>query len=105
MEIYFKENTLANLYEGNDDYHLYSTEFIYQFIKAVKKIHSVTVVDKLNQYISLQYQKQWRASKKFGSILINDHYRLVFEELITDTNLVEIHLLSIVETSKYYLAV
>jgi plasmid maintenance system killer protein len=107
MEIYFKGTALGDLYEGkgtDETKRCYPPDFSKQFIKAVKKIHSVTSVYKLNQFVSLQYQKHPGYGKNLGSILINKHYRLIFEEIITRTESVEIHLVSILETSKYHLA-
>lgn len=105
MDISFSEPKLAALYEGQkvtDKNFRFPPELIRQYIKTVKKLESVTRIEQLFQFSSLNYEKLKGDLKGFSSVRINKQYRLIFQEIQSDDAPFEIVLLDIVEISNHY---
>jgi proteic killer suppression protein len=105
MEIYFNSQLLINLYEGNkvtDKEFRSNPTLVKQYIKTVKKLQAVIKVEELYQFAGLNYEKLKGNLKGYSSVRINIQYRLIFEEIASDTAPVEIVLFKLEEISKHY---
>jgi proteic killer suppression protein len=105
MEISFKDSKLSDLYEGKkvkDKHYRYSSELINQYIKTIRKLDSITKIEQLYQYTSLNYEKLKGNLKGYSSVRINKQYRLIFEEILSEEEPFEVKLLAIEEISNHY---
>ena len=105
MEIQFNNQLLIDLYEGNkvtDKEFRSNPNLIKQFIKTINKLRSVNKVEELFQFAGLNYEKLKGNLKGFSSVRINKQYRLIFEEVTSNTEPFEVVLFKIEEISKHY---
>ena len=105
MDIHFNNQLLIDLYEGNK---VKNKEFrsnpnlIKQYIKTVNKLRAVAKVEELYQFAGLNYEKLKGNLKGYSSVRINIQYRLIFEEVASNTEPFEVILFKLEEISKHY---
>jgi len=105
MDISFNDQLLIDLYEGNkvkDKQFRSNPTLVKQYIKTVNKLKSVQKVEQLFQFAGLNYEKLKGNMKGYSSVRINNQYRLIFEEVASDNEPIEIILFKLEEISKHY---
>jgi proteic killer suppression protein len=104
MDIEFKDQELADLYEGRIKGGSigYDKPLVNQFIKTIKMLQSVDKIEQLSTYNGLHYEKLKGSRKGYSSVRINQKYRLIFEEIFSDDIPPVVNLLSIDEISNHY---
>ena len=105
MEIDFKDEELADLFEGKkvkNKRYKSNQQLIRQYVKTVKKLMAANRIEDLLQSTSLNYEKLGGNRSGTSSVKINLQYRLLFSELTNEENPPEVILLSIEEISKHY---
>lgn len=105
MEISFKTQLLADLYEGKK---VQNKEFrsnpalIKQYVKTVQRLMAVNKIEQLYQYAGLNYEKLKGNLKGLSSVRVNNQYRLIFLEVREEEEPFEVVLLEIEELSNHY---
>lgn len=105
MEIVFNNQLLIDLYVGNkvtDKQFRSNSALIKQYIKTVKKLESVQKPEQLFQYHGLNYEKLKGKRAGQSSVRINQQYRLIFEEIVSEKEPFEIIIFKLEEISKHY---
>ncbi|MCX2478565.1 type II toxin-antitoxin system RelE/ParE family toxin [Pedobacter sp. MC2016-15] len=105
MEISFKTQLLADLYEGKkvtDKNFKSNPSLVLQYIKTIRKLESLSNIEQAYQYKSLRYEKLIGDLKGKSSVSVNMQFRIIFEEIASENEPCEIILLSIEELSKHY---
>ena len=105
MEIEFKDQELADLYEGkkikNKNFKS-NPQLVSQFVKVVGKLHSAIKIEDLYQIKSLQYEVLIGDRKGHSSVRINEKYRMIFEEIREENDPYEVKVIAIEEISNHY---
>ena len=105
MEIAFNHQELADLYEGTETV---SREFrsnqplINQYIKTINRLRAVDRVEQLHQFHGLNYKRLSGDRDGYSSVRINQKYRLIFEEVLSETEPIRVVLFAIEEISNHY---
>lgn len=102
MEIVFKTQLLANLYENKkvDDKRFKSNvNLVKSYIRTVNKLKSASKVEQLYQMTSLNYEALSGDRNGFYSVRINDQYRIIFEEVKENE---KVKVLALEEISNHY---
>lgn len=105
MEISFKTQLLADLYEGKkvkDKAFKSNPSLITQYIKTINKLRALQNIEQAFQYKTLRYEKLSGNLKGKSSVSVNMQYRIIFEEVASNAEPHEIILLEIEELSKHY---
>ena len=105
MEITFKTQILADLYEGKkvkDKRFKLQPQIIKQYIKTLNKLLSLEKIEQAFQYNTLRYEKLSGNLKGKSSVSVNMQYRIIFQEVASETAPFEIILLDIEELSNHY---
>lgn len=105
MEIHFKTQLLADLYEGikvKDKEFRSNPSLIKQYVKTINKLRAANKIEQLFQINSLSYEKLRGNRLGFSSVRVNQQYRIIFQEIKTETEPFEIIVLEIEELSKHY---
>jgi len=105
MEVEYNQQYLADLYEEkkvSDKRFKSNPQLVKQYIKTVNKLKSVQKVEQLFQFAGLNYEKLKGNMKGYSSVRINNQYRLIFEEVASDNEPIEIILFKLEEISKHY---
>lgn len=105
MEIDFKDERLKRLYQGEkitDKSYRFPPQLISQFLKTIQKLIAAERIEQLFQFHSLNYEKLKGSLKGKSSVRINKQYRLIFEEVLNDSDPPKVILLLIDEISKHY---
>ena len=96
---------LIDLYEGNkikDKQFRSNPSLVKQEIKTVNRLASVEKVEQLFQYAGLNYEKLKGNLKGYSSVIINNQYRLIFEEVAAEEEPFQIVLFKLEEISNHY---
>lgn len=105
MEIIFGSQLLIDLYEGtknNDKQFRSNPTLVKQYIKTVNNLKAIEKVTQLYQFKNLNYEKLKGGLKIYSSVRINKQYRLIFEELSSSDQPLEIIIFKLEEISKHY---
>lgn len=109
MEIEFKHQSLADLYENKptkDKMFKSNDKLIGKYIKTVNKLKVATRIEDLYQLHSLNYEKLRGELSGHSSVRIDDKYRLIFEEITSTPEqegvITPIVILRIEEISNHY---
>lgn len=105
MEIDFKVEQLKRLYQGEkvtDKKYRFPPQLISQYLKTIQKLRAAVRIEQLSQFNSLNYEKLKGNLKGKSSVRINKQYRLIFEEVLSDSDPPKVILLLIEEISKHY---
>lgn len=105
MEVSFKSQLLADLYEGKkvkDKEFRSNPNLIKQYVKTVDRLKAVEKIEQLFQFAGLNYEKLKGDLKGSSSVRVNNQYRLIFQEILSDEEPFEVVLLEIEELSNHY---
>ncbi|TDG35370.1 hypothetical protein EZJ43_13790 [Pedobacter changchengzhani] len=105
MEITFKNILLANLYEGKkvkDKKFQFQPQIVKQYIKTLNILRSLDKIEQAYQYNTLRYEKLSGNLKGKSSVSVNMQYRVIFQEIASETEPFEIILLDIEDLSNHY---
>lgn len=105
MDITFKTQLLADLYEGKkvtDKAYKSNPALVKQYIKTINKLKSLTSIEQAFQFNTLRYEKLLGNLSGKSSVRVNMQFRIIFEEIVHTDEPFEIILLSIEELSKHY---
>ncbi|WP_069660200.1 type II toxin-antitoxin system RelE/ParE family toxin [Arcticibacter eurypsychrophilus] len=105
MEITFKEQSLADLYEGKkvrDKRFQFQPQVIKQYIKTLNKLRSLDNIEQAFQYNTLRYEKLSGNLKGKSSVSVNMQYRIIFQEIASEKAPFEIILIDIEALNNHY---
>jgi proteic killer suppression protein len=105
MDINFQNQLLADLYEGkkvNDKRFKSNPTLVKQYVKTVNKLFAINHIEDLYVLISLNYEKLSGDRIGQSSVRINDQFRLIFEEILSDTEPYQVIMLALEEISNHY---
>jgi proteic killer suppression protein len=105
MEIKFKKEYLADIYQGNTSkYKEYKSNkaLVNQYIKVINKLKSITKKEQLYQIKSLRYEKLTGDLKGLSAVSVNMQYRIIFTEVASSSDELTIDIFEIEELSKHY---
>lgn len=105
MEILFRNQLLSDLYEGkkvNDNRFKSNPTVVKQYIKTVNKLSAVNNIEDMYSLQSLKYEKLTGDRKGQSSVRINEQYRLIFEEILSDKEPFQVEIFALEEISNHY---
>lgn len=105
MEIKFQKEYLSDLYQGNTKpYKEYKSnpQLVKQYVKTINTLKSVTRIEQLYQIKSLHYEKKIGNLNSVSAVYVNKQYRILFNEIASDTDNLKIDVLEIEDLSKHY---
>ena len=105
MEISFKDQELADLYEGKKPKKKEwksNPQLLKQFVKTVVKLRSVNKVEELTQFGGLHYKKLTDEPNGMSAVRINNQYRLHFKEIENDIDPPVVVLFEIEKLTNHY---
>jgi toxin HigB-1 len=105
MEILFQNQLLADLYEGkkvNDKRFKSNPTIVKQYVKTVNKLSAISRIEDMYVLTSLNYEKLSGDRNGQSSVRINDQYRLIFEEILSETEPFQVTMLALEEISNHY---
>lgn len=105
MKILFRNQLLADLYEGkkvNDKLFKSNPTIIKQYIKTVDKLFALRRIEDMYVLQSLKYEKLLGDRVGQSSVRINDQYRLIFEEIMSDKEPFQVEIFALEEISNHY---
>ena len=105
MNVEFEKDYLADLYEkGNtaDKKHRFQPNIVKGYLKCVKVLMSISRMEDLFTFQSLNYEKLKGDKKGISSLRINDQYRLEFREIPSQSDQSIIEICSIVDITNHY---
>ena len=105
MEIIFQNQLLTDLYEGKkvtDKRFKSNPTFVKQYVKTVNKLSAVSRIEDMFVLASLNYEKLIGDRSEYSSVRINDQFRLIFKEILSDTEPIQVVMFSLEEISNHY---
>lgn len=105
MDIQFQNQLLADLYEGkkvNDKRFKSNPTLIKQYVKTVNKLSSISRIEDMYVLTSLNYEKLSGDRNGQSSVKINDQFRLIFEEILSDYEPLQVVMFALEEISNHY---
>ncbi|UPQ79725.1 type II toxin-antitoxin system RelE/ParE family toxin [Flavobacterium azooxidireducens] len=105
MEIKFQKEYLSDLYTGNTKpYKEYKSnpQLVKQYVKTINTLKSVTRIEQLYQLKSLHYEKKIGNLNGVSAVYVNKQYRILFKEVASGEDGLEIDVLEIEDLSKHY---
>jgi len=105
MEIKFQKEYLSDLYQGNTKpYKEYKSnpQLVKQYVRTINTLKSVTRIEQLYQIKSLHYEKKIGNLNGVSAVYVNKQYRILFNEIASDTDNLKIDVLEIEDLSKHY---
>lgn len=105
MDIQFQDQLLADLYEGKkvaDKRFKSNPSLVKQYVKTVNKLSSVSRIEDMYVLTSLNYEKLSGDKEGQSSVRINDQFRLIFEEILSDNEPFQVILFALEEISNHY---
>lgn len=105
MEILFRNQLLVDLYEGkkvNDNRFKSNLTIVKQYRKTVDKLHAISHVEEMYKIQSLKYEKLIGDRSGQSSVRINEQYRLIFEEIVSDKEPFQVVIFALEEISNHY---
>lgn len=104
MKILFGKEYLGNLYENGDSCdkkHRYQPQVVKKYKKVVDLMIDSPDVLSLARYNSLHYEKLVGDKVGLSSVRVNDQYRIEFEEILQDNEVVAT-ICNITDLSNHY---
>ena len=104
MRILFDKEYLGNLYEegdSGDKKHRFQPQVVKKYRKVVDLMMESSNVLSLTKYNSLRYEKLVGDKAGLSSVRVNDQYRIEFEEIIQDDEIIAT-ICNITELSNLY---
>ena len=105
MNVEFEKDYLADLYEKGkttDKKHRFQPNIVKGYLKCVKVLMSISRMEDLFTFQSLNYEKLKGDKKGISSLRINDQYRLEFREIPSQSDQSIIEICSIVDITNHY---
>lgn len=105
MNVEFEKDYLADLYEKgktSDKRHRFQPNIVKGYLKCVKVLMSISRMEDLFTFQSLNYEKLKGDKKGISSLRINDQYRLEFREIPSQSDQSIIEICSIVDITNHY---
>lgn len=105
MEIKFKKEYLADIYQSNTSkYKEYKSNkpLVVQYIKVINTLKSITKKEQLYQIKSLRHEKLTGNLKGYSAVAVNMQYRIIFTEVASSSDELTIDIFEIEELSKHY---
>ena len=105
MNVEFEKDYLADLYEKGkttDKKHRFQPNIVKRYLKCVKVLMSISRMEDLFAFQSLNYEKLKGDKKGISSLRINDQYRLEFREIPSQSDQSIIEICSIVDITNHY---
>jgi toxin HigB-1 len=105
MEIIFQNQLLADLYEGKkvtDKRFKSNPNLVKQYVKTVNKLAAVGRIEDMYIFASLNYEKLIGDREGYSSVRINDQFRLIFQEILSNTEPVQVEMFALEEISNHY---
>ena len=105
MNVEFEKDYLADLYEKGkttDKKHRFQPNIVKRYLKCVKVLMSISRMEDLFTFQSLNYEKLKGDKKGISSLSINDQYRLEFREIPSQSDQSIIEICSIVDITNHY---
>jgi|UniRef100_UPI00359C927E proteic killer suppression protein len=105
MNVEFEKDYLADLYEKGkttDKKHRFQPNIVKRYLKCVKVLMSISRMEDLFTFQSLNYEKLKGDKKGISSLRINDQYRLEFREIPSQSDQSIIEICSIVDITNHY---
>lgn len=104
MRILFDKEYLGNLYEkgdSGDKKHRFQPQVVKKYRKVVDLMMESSNVLSLTKYNSLRYEKLVGDKAGLSSVRVNDQYRIEFEEIIQDDEIIAT-ICNITELTNHY---
>ena len=103
MEIRFDKKYLMDLYSKGDagKKHRFQPQIVKRYIRVIDLMMEMPDVMSLTQYNSLRYEKLGGDKAGLSSVRVNDQYRIEFEEIIKDSEVIA-SICNITELSNHY---
>ena len=105
MEILFRTQLLADLYEGkkvSDKRFKSNPMLMKQYVKTVNKLCAVSKTEDMYASASLNYEKLVGDRVGQSSVRINEQFRLIFEEILSDKEPFQVIIFALEEISNHY---
>ncbi|GAA4342081.1 type II toxin-antitoxin system RelE/ParE family toxin [Flaviaesturariibacter amylovorans] len=105
MDIEFATQMLADLYAGKvENYNEFRSNptLVKQYIKAITMLRAALRIEQLFQFNGLRYKKLSGDLKGYSSVRINKQYRILFTEVVSETDAPQINLIRLEEINKHY---
>lgn len=104
MKVLFDKDYLGNLYEkgdSGDKKHRFQPQVVKKYKRVVDLMIESPNVLSLAKYNALRYEKLAGDKKGLSSVRVNDQYRIEFEEIIQDNEVVAT-ICNITDLSNHY---
>ena len=104
MKVLFDKDYLGKLYErgdSGDKKHRFQPQVVKKYKKVVDLMIDSPNVLSLKKYNSLHYEKLIGDKEGLSSVRVNDQYRIEFEEIIQDNEVIAT-ICNITELSNHY---
>lgn len=103
MEVRFDKQYLKDLYITGeaDKKHRFQPQIVKRYIRVIDLMMELPNVMAMTQYNSLRYEKLSGDKAGLSSVRINDQYRIEFEEIIKDSEIIA-SICNITELSNHY---
>jgi toxin HigB-1 len=105
MEILFQNQLLADLYEGKkvtDKRFKSNPTLVKQYVKTVNKLSAVSRIEDMYILASLNYEKLSGDREGQSSVRINDQFRLIFGEILSENEPFQVVMFALEEISNHY---
>jgi len=104
MEIRFDKQYLEDLYlkgKSSDKKHRFQPQIVAKYIRTIDLLESLSAVEDLYRYRSLNYEKLVGDKSGIESVRINDQYRIEFQTKQVEAEVV-VTVCNILELSNHY---
>jgi toxin HigB-1 len=105
MEITFQNQILADLYEGKkvtDRRFKSNPALVKQYVKTVNKLSAISRIEDMFVFASLNYEKLTGDREGYSSVRINEQFRLIFQEILSETEPFQVIMFALEEISNHY---
>ncbi len=105
MDIIFQNQLLADLYEDKkvtDKRFRLNPTLVKQYVKTVNKLSAVNRIEDMYILTSLNCEKLSGDREGQSSVRINDQFRLIFEEILSENEPFQVILFALEEISNHY---
>ena len=103
MEVRFDKDYLKLLYISGEagKRHRFQPQIIKRYIRVIDLMMELPNVNALTQYNSLRYERLSGDKKGLSSVRVNDQYRIEFEEILKDSEVIAC-ICNITDLSNHY---
>ncbi|MDE6559916.1 MAG: type II toxin-antitoxin system RelE/ParE family toxin [Muribaculaceae bacterium] len=103
MEVRFDKQYLKDLYITGEagKKHRFQPQIVKRYIRVIDLMMELPNVMAMTQYNSLRYEKLSGDKAGLSSVRVNDQYRIEFEEIVKDSEIIA-SICNIIELSNHY---